>query len=124
MALNVFTLDDSLSWFLELNRIDPITRSRYERGDRVVVCRACKMVHLESTWQDCGGCVAPGCNGKETAARFIKAPPPKPPVPHMAINHIRLTNSRVERQDEAANGTTDTNGQPRMIIRARHYNHS
>ncbi len=119
MALNTFVLNDSLDWFLELGRIDPMTRAPFRRGEQVVVCASCNTVHLESTWRDCGGCVAPACNGKQTARRFIKAPPPKALPPRIVVNRIRLTNSRVERRDETPATPSGGDGQPRIVIRNR-----
>ena len=72
--MQVFTLDDSFSWFIDEKRIDPITRARFKRGDRVVVCSNCKQVLLEETWTECDGCVMPGCNGSTVDSVFVKRP--------------------------------------------------
>ena len=79
MNLNesVFVLDEGRRWFLEQGRIDPMTRERFRLGDRVVVCSGCDMVFLESTWQDCNGCVTPGCGKKRLKKQFLKMPPQK-----------------------------------------------
>ena len=77
MADNSFVLDESFEWFLEEKRIDPITRARFKRGDRVVVCARCKQVLLRETWDECDGCVMPGCSGDETDRTFIKRPTPR-----------------------------------------------
>ena len=114
MAYNSFVLDEDKQWFLEEGRIDPITRSHYRMGDRVVVCDRCHMVSLESTWRDCGGCTSPGCGGKVTARRFLKAPTPR--RDDGVLNHIILRNGGVGRQDEPR----DDDGAPKMIVRVRH----
>ena len=119
MAYNVFVLDSSKAWFLEQGRIDPMTRRQFRAGDSVVVCDSCKMVFLESTWDDCGGkCVAPGCNGRMTGLRFLSAPPPKPRTAADGLNRIVLTNNRVVRRDGA-----DSNGSPTQMIIKRVNNH-
>lgn len=115
MASNVFTLDDGKQWFIEMGRIDPMTREHFNIGDRVVVCRDCNMVSLESTWDDCGGCTSPGCGCRATAKRFLAAPPPKP-----GLNHIILTNGQVKRSEPAASMASDGE-QPQMVIKARHF---
>ena len=119
MAATVFILDESRRWFVEEGRIDPMTREMYRQGDRVVVCRSCKMVSLATTWEDCGGCTAPGCGGKSTADKFLKAPPPKPQVDMAAINHIILRNGRVERQEPSS--STEGDGAPQLIIKKRYF---
>ena len=89
-----FVLDESKRWFIELGRIDPMTRESFSIGDSVVVCRECKVVHKDYTWNDNGGCCSPGCNCKTGAGRFISPPesshrpaPPASPAPGgMRIN--------------------------------------
>lgn len=120
MASNIFTLDDQYQWFVEMGRIDPMTREQFRTGDRVVVCRECNMASLESTWDDCGGCTAPGCGCKATAKRFIKAPPPKPRSRADGLNHIVLTNGQVARTEPATAMASDGET-PKMIIKARHF---
>ena len=120
MASNVFVLNEDKRWFIEMGRIDPMTREHFNIGDNVVVCRDCKMVSLESTWDDCGGCTSPGCGCKATAKRFLTAPPPKSRGPADGLNHIVLTNGRVERSESAASMASDGE-QPKMIIKARHF---
>lgn len=121
MAINVFILDESRDWFLQQGRIDPMTRSQYKRGDRVVVCNSCHMVSLESTWNDCGGCTSPGCGCKVAARKFLKAPDPKNTVPSSALNQIVLRNGRVERQAEPAAANRPDEEPPKMVIKARHF---
>ena len=121
MTANVFVLDEEREWFLEEGRIDPMTRAPYKRGDRVVVCRSCKMVSLESTWNDCGGCTAPGCRCKTTARRFLKMPPPKIDERSKTLNKIVLRNGKVERQNDSENKTSQADGTPKMVITARHF---
>ena len=117
MATNVFILDENRDWFLRQRRIDPMTRETYKMGDRVVVCNDCRMVSLESTWNDCGGCTSPGCDCKVTARRFVQAPPPTNVNP-AALNHIILRNGRVDRQEEE---DLQNENRPRMVIKARHF---
>jgi len=121
MAINVFILDESRDWFLQQGRIDPMTRSQYKRGDRVVVCNSCHMVSLESTWNDCGGCTSPGCGCNVAARKFLKAPAPKNTVPSSALNQIVLRNGRVERQAEPAAANRPDEEPPKMVIKARHF---
>ena len=122
MAINVFILDENRDWFLQQGRIDPMTRAQYKRGDRVVVCNSCHMVSLESTWNDCGGCTSPGCGCKVAARKFLKAPVPNNNVLSTALNRIVLRNGRVDRQQEpAAASSQSSEGQPQMIIKARHF---
>lgn len=71
MAVNVVTLGSDREWFLLQKRIDPLTRRVFVRGDRVVVCDGCKTVHLESSWDDAGGCSA--CGGRSTRKSFLRA---------------------------------------------------
>ena len=118
MASSVFVLDESREWFLRQGRIDPMTRAQYQKGDRVVVCGRCRMVSLETTWNDCGGCTSPGCGGKVAASRFLKAPAPKMTVHPAAINQIVLRNGRVERQAMTPS-EAESDGGPRMIIKVR-----
>ena len=119
MANTVFTLDENKQWFIEMGRIDPMTREHFRLGDNVVVCRDCKMVSLASTWDDCGGCTSPGCGCKATAKRFLAAPPPKPRSRADGLNHIILTNGRVERNEQPS---MVCNGEvPKMVIKARHF---
>ena len=121
MSATVFVLDENRDWFLQQGRIDPMTRTLYKRGDRVVVCRSCKMVSLESTWNDCGGCTAPGCNCKTTARRFLKAPMPKIDEHSNVINRIVLRNGRVEQQSNTSSESAQGEGSPKMTITARHF---
>ena len=79
-ATKTFVLDESKRWFIELARIDPMTRESFAVGDTVVVCRDCKVVHKDYTWNDNGGCCSPGCNCKAAAGRFL-APPSGPSRP-------------------------------------------
>ena len=119
--MNVFVLDENRDWFLQQGRIDPMTRAAYRRGDRVVVCDECHTVFLESTWNDCEGCVAPGCNCKTTANRFLNVPAPKRNAEIGVLNQIVLRNGRVERQPESE--AVDTRGEngPRMIVKNRRF---
>lgn len=121
MANNVFVLDESRDWFLQQGRIDPMTRALYQRGDRVVVCKDCHMVSLESTWDDCGGCTAPGCRCKVTARKFLRAPAPQIGELSNVLNQIVLRNGRVERQPAPANENSQNEDHPKMIIKARHF---
>lgn len=121
MAETVFVLDESRQWFIDEGRIDPMTRSHYKRGDRVVVCNACKMVSLESTWRDCGGCTAPYCGSKSTSRTFLSAPPPKPRIPADGLNRIILRNGGVDRAEEPS--PRDGSTAPRMVIKKRYGGH-
>lgn len=78
MEYTEFELDESKRWFIELSRIDPMTRESFTFGDRVIVCRTCKMVHKDYTWKDNGGCCSPTCHGKVSAKRFISPPSAAP----------------------------------------------
>ena len=114
MAYNVFVLDDSRSWFVELKRIDPMTRRQFLLGDSVVICNGCKTAFLESTWDDCGGvCVAPGCGCRITSERFVRRPPPKPRSAADGLNRIIITNRGVIRRDE----TNDDGSLKKMVVR-------
>lgn len=119
--MNVFILDEKRDWFIAEGRIDPMTRGKYKLGDRVVVCNSCKMVSLESTWNDCGGCTSPGCNGKITSRRFLKIPPPKTHLPPNAINRIVLRNGGVEQQADNTYNNQMSENECKMIIKARHF---
>ena len=121
MAIHVFVLDESRDWFLQQGRIDPMTRAQYKQGDRVVVCNSCHMVSLESTWNDCGGCTSPGCGGKVSARKFLKAPAPKSKLPSTVLNKIVLRNGRVERQQAPDDSSRLSEEQSKMIIKARHF---
>ncbi len=94
MADTEFELDESKRWFVELGRIDPMTREAFAMGDRVIICRSCKIVHKDYTWKDNGGCCSPGCNCKTSAKRFLAPPssatPASPtPAPRMVVRGNR-----------------------------------
>ncbi len=85
MADTVFKLDESKRWFVELARIDPMTRESFAMGDDVIVCRSCKIVHKDYTWRDNGGCCAPGCHSKTSAKSFLTPPAGAAPPPRIAV---------------------------------------
>ncbi len=85
MADTVFKLDESKRWFVELARIDPMTRESFAMGDDVIICRSCKIVHKDYTWRDNGGCCAPGCHSKVSAKSFLTPPSGVTPPPRIAV---------------------------------------
>lgn len=115
MTDRVFVLDESRDWFIKQGRIDPMTREQYRRGDRVVVCNSCRMVSLESTWNECGGCTAPGCGCRVASRNFLKAPARSNNGSAAVLNHIVLRNGGVDRRSE----DTASEQRPRMVIKSR-----
>ncbi|MDR0429895.1 MAG: hypothetical protein LBH58_05385 [Tannerellaceae bacterium] len=51
----VHTINSSNRWFLDLHKVDELTKESFKLGDRIVICSKCNKVHLKDSWNMLGG---------------------------------------------------------------------